>query len=396
MKKALIVSAVLILGGFLLFTGCQQTAVTSAKVYMQQSNWDKAIEQCKLAIAQVPNDADAYFVLGQAYGEKGLYGEMNQAFNKSIEAAPAKYNLQIQDYKNKYYAQLFNGGVSMIKQNKYAEAAENYRLCVQIYPKKTESYKNLGYIYAQQKNDSAAIDIYMKAIQADSADMEVRSSLGVLYYRNKQYDKAIAALQPVIQKSEPNSKTYMDALYYTAYSYDLLRQTDKAIDTYSNALKAAPGNKDLLFNLGRLYIIKENYGRASELFAEVLKSDPNDFDANFNTGICLFQQKKYDESLPFLKKSVELKPDNTSAWANLVVALDQASNKTPEGYLLIGKGLMQLEKTKDAIPYLKRVVLAQPGNLEAWEKLLEACTQTNDAKGAKEAQKKIDALKAGK
>jgi tetratricopeptide (TPR) repeat protein len=395
MKKALIVSAVLLLGIVFLFTGCQQTAVTSAKVYLQQNNWDKAIEQCRLAIEQVPNDADAYFVLGQAYGEKGSYREMNQAFNKSLESAP-KYGQQIQEYKNKYYAQLFNGGVGMIKQNKYDEAAENYRICVEIFPKKTDSYKNLGYIYAQQKNDSAAIDIYSKAIQADSADMEVRSSLGVLYYRNKQYDKAIAALQPVILKSKPDSKSYMDALYYTAYSYDLLHQTDKAIDTYLNALSAAPGNKDLLFNLGRLQIIKENYGKAAELFGEVLKTEPNDFDANFNTGICLFQMKKYDESVPYLKKSVEIKPENTSAWANLVVALDQSSNKNTDSFLLIGIGLMQLEKTKDAIIWLKKVVQAQPDNLKAWEKMLEACTQTNDTKGAKEAQKKIDALKAGK
>jgi tetratricopeptide (TPR) repeat protein len=396
MKKALIVSAVLLMGSVLLFTGCQQTAVTSAKVYMQQSNWDKAIEQCNLAIQQVPKDADAYFVLGQAYGEKGLYREMNHAFNKAAEFAPVKYKTQVDEYKNKFFAQLFNSGVNLIKQNKYAEAAENYKTCIEIFPNKMDSYKNLGYIYAQQKNDSAAIEIYTKAIQADSTDMEVRSSLGILHYRNKQYDKAIGALKPVIQKAKPDSKSYMDALYYTAYSYDLLRQTDKAIETYSNALAVSPSNKDLLFNLGRLHIIKENYGKAAELFSEVLKTDPSDFDANFNTGVCLFQMKKYDESIPFLKKSIEIKPDNTSAWANLVVALDQSSIKNPANNLLIGKGLMQLEKTKDALPWLKKVVQAEPANLEAWERLLEACTQTNDTKGAKEAKLKIDGLKAGK
>ena len=395
MKKACIASVVLALGATLLFMGCQQTAVTSAKVYMQQNNWDKAIEQCNLAIASVPNDPDAYFVLGQAYGEKGLYQEMFQAFNKSLEYSP-KYSTLIEDYKNKYYAQLFNSGVSLIKQNQYEQAVNNFKTCNLIFPNRMDAYINLGYTYTFLKNDSAATEVYKKAVQVDTANLEVRSLLGMMYYKTKQYDKAIEALKPVIGKAKPDSKQYMDALYYTAYSYDLLRQIDKAIETYTNALNVSPGNKDLLFNLGRLHIIKEDFSRAADYFAKVLESDPNDFDANFNTGICFFQQKKYDAALPYLQKSVELKPDNTQAWANLVVALDQSSNKNSETYRLIGKGLLQLDKAKDAIPYLKKSVGLQANNAPAWELLLEAYTKAGLTKEVRETQKKLDALRTGK
>jgi len=395
MKKLLIVLSVLILGGVLFFTGCQQTAVTSAKVYMQQNNYDKAIEQCKVAIAQVPNDPDAYFILGQSYGEKGMYSEMIDALNKTVSINP-KYSPQVQEYKTKYFTQLFNNGVGLIKQGKYDQAAENYRLCIAIFPQKTDSYKNLGYVYTQLKNDSAAIDTYKKAALVDSTDMEVQSSLGVLYYRNKQYDKAVTALKTVLAKAKSDSKQYMDALFYTAYSYDLLQQGDKAIELYSNALKLNPDNKDLLFNVGRLYLVKADYPNAVDRFRKVVTLDPNDFDANFNSGFCLFQLKKHEESLPYLKKSVEVKPDNTSAWAALVVALDQAGRKDSESYLLIGRGLLQLQKPKEAVPYLKKSVDLKADSIPAWEKLVEALNQAELPKEAKDAQKKLDALKGGK
>ena len=54
MKREFTILCVVLLGAILLFTQCQQTEITSAKVYMQQANYDKAIEQCKLAIEKVP------------------------------------------------------------------------------------------------------------------------------------------------------------------------------------------------------------------------------------------------------------------------------------------------------------------------------------------------------
>jgi tetratricopeptide (TPR) repeat protein len=84
MKKVYFLAIAVLLIGVIFYTGCQQTAITAAKVYMQQSNYDSAIEQCKAAIEQVPTDAEAYFVLGKAYGHKNMYQEMNEAFTQSM------------------------------------------------------------------------------------------------------------------------------------------------------------------------------------------------------------------------------------------------------------------------------------------------------------------------
>lgn len=421
MKKYSVTFMVLLLSCLIYMTGCQQTAVTSAKVYMQQNNYDKAIEQCKLAITQVQNNTDAYFILGLAYGEKGLYREMIDAFNTSLQISP-KYSVQVQEFKSKYFAQAFNSGVALIKQNQYEQAAENYKTCIEIFPKKIESYINLGYIYTLMKNDSAAIEINKKAILADSSNLEVHTSLGMLYYRTKQYEKAIDAFKPVIKVSKPDSKNYLDGLYCTALSYDLLQQTDKAIETYNNALKVTPDNKDIIFNLGRLYTIKGDkamnqyndatlkisksgkdsllnmgrvyYQNAMDQFQTVVAVEPNDFEANFNIGYALSKQNKFEEAIPYLKKSYEMKPDNSSAWVNYVSTIEKAEKKDAEYYFVMGKGIMQFQKVKDAIPYLQNSLALNPNNAAVLESLIIAYEKSGFTKEAAEARKKANALKS--
>ncbi len=303
----------------LLFTQCD-TYVTSAKVYMQQSNYDKAIEMSQLALAQNPKNAEAYFVLGQAYGSKGMYRDMNDAFNKCLEISKA-HEKDVAFYKEKYYADLFNSGVDDIRRGNLEKAVEKFKLAIEILPRRVDGYKNLAYTYTQLQQDSLAIDTYKQAIQIDPNDMELHIFLGILYYRNKMYEESISAFQPILEKGDPRSKSYSEALYYTAYSYDLLGKSDKALETYKSALEASPDDKDLIFNLGRLYYMQSNYEKAIEYFGKVLSADSTDFDANINIGNSYIQLKKFKESLPYLERATRLQPDNPNAWYNLAVAL---------------------------------------------------------------------------
>jgi tetratricopeptide (TPR) repeat protein len=315
-----------------LTSGCQQTAVTSAKLYVQQANFDKAIEQCQEAIKLAPNDAEAYFVMGQAYGLKGMYKEMNQAFNKSLGFSN-KHAVAIDQEKQKYYVNLFNNGVSSIKQAKPDKAIEEFSLAIEIFPNRIDAYKNLAYTYTQMNDYTKAIEVYNNAILKDSTDLELKTFLGILYYLDKKYEKAVESLKIVIEKGDNKSKYYAEALYNIAYSYDLLGQSDMAIKTYESALAMNPGDKDLMFNMGRLYFIQENYEKAIESFQNVLKSSPDDFETLLNIGNVYLRMTKFDQALQYFEKSIQIKPDNPTAWNNLGVC-----------YVRMGKG----DKAKEA------------------------------------------------
>jgi tetratricopeptide (TPR) repeat protein len=304
---------------FALFTSCEDQYTAGAKVYMQQNNYDKAIEQCLLAIDQVPNNVEANYVLGQAYGQKGMYSEMNAAFNRSLAISPI-HEADIKYNREKFYAELFNSGVAKIKEDKLDEAARKFEISTEILPKKLDGYKNLAFTYTKMGKDSMAIETYKKAIVIDSTDQELRTFMGILYYKIKKFEFCISTMSTVMAKANPKSKQYADALYYTAYSYDLLGKADEALGVYLKALEQSPNDVDLLFNLGRLYYVKNSYDKALEYFNKVLLVNPEDFEGNMNVGNCYLQLKKHQESLPFLQKAVAIKPDNSQAWNNLAVA----------------------------------------------------------------------------
>ena len=325
MKRMIVVLAVALVGGIILFTGCQSTAVSSAKVYIQQNNYDAAIEQAQLAIEQEPDNAEAHFVLGNAYGMKSMFREMNDAYTKSLGLSD-KHAEEIDHSRLKYWIDLFNTAVGEIKQDQLDEAAENFQLCTELMPDKIDAYKNLAFVYSQAGNTEDAIEAYKKGLEVDPTDVEMKNFLGVLYYQSKQYDAAIEVLSQVLEESDPTTEAYKQALFNVAFSYDLKGEPEKAIQAYKNALEAVPGDKDLNFNLARLYYMQDNFDEAIVWFNQVLGLDPNDFEANFNIGVSNLQMDKFEEAVPYLEKATEINPANANAWTNLGIAYVRAGD----------------------------------------------------------------------
>ena len=322
MKRFTLIAVVLT--AFTIFwVGCQQTAVTSAKVYIQQQNYEKAIEQGELAVKTNPGDPEAHFVLGQAYGLVGEYRKMNEAFTKSLDASP-KSEAAIKQQRNKYYVDLFNAGANAIKNNELDQAEENYSICTAMIPDRSGAYTNLALVYNLKENPQLAMANYEKAIELDPEDLKVRLQLGMVMYREgsndkSMYPKAIEVFQYILEHAEPGSEEYNQALLHIAYSYDLMGDQAKAIETYMKAISENPDDKDIWFNLGRLYFMQENFDKAIESFTEVIRLAPEDFESNLNVAQALLEMEKWAEAIPYYEKAVEVNPESAIAWNNLGV-----------------------------------------------------------------------------
>ena len=85
----------------LLLLACQSKQVISAKVYLEQEEWDKAIEQLEQAVQLYPTDAEAYYLLGKAYANQGEREKMNEVFDQSLKLSP-KFKQQIKAIREKY------------------------------------------------------------------------------------------------------------------------------------------------------------------------------------------------------------------------------------------------------------------------------------------------------
>ena len=348
--RAKIAVFVLLLGSLalVLMTACQTKEVTSAKVYIQQDNWDKAIEQLEQAVKLYPNDAEAYYLLGEGYGNQGKWAKMNEAFDKSLENSPT-FEAQIKSNREKYWVTTFNSGVSRINGGDIEGAIKQFKTCLIIDPKRAEAYKNLAYAYTRSNNLDAAKNVYEEFLKVEPDNMETMQALASIYFQLKKYEPVVE-LEKKALKLEPENS---DAIANLALAYDFLGKKDEAIDTYSKALAKNPDDKDLLFNLARLYYMNNKYDKAIELFQKVIKLDPNDFDSNLNVGnaylsmgesyrkelvkkendgkeITKEEKEKlvgfFKQSIPYLEKAKSIKPENANLWSNLGVAYVQTGN----------------------------------------------------------------------
>ncbi len=329
-----------------LMWGCQPKEVTSAKVYIQQNDWDSAIKQLEIAVQNYPENAEAHYLLGRAYGMKGRFEDMNREFEASLKADP-KFATQIEFERNKYWIESYNKGVQMFNADKIEEAIEAFKKAAVIDPNRVETYRNLAVAYARAKRFEEAIGAFQKAIELDPNSPETLLNMGMVYYQMEKFKESAETLEKVLELQPDN----VDAITTLGLAYHMLGETDKAIAAYERALQKAPSNPDLLFNYAALLLKKGEFERAAETFKSLLKDNPDDYDAVIAVADAFLQvaekftkeankleteddtanreeieklrktaKEFYAKAVPYLEKATQLKPDNRNIWFNLGVA----------------------------------------------------------------------------
>ena len=265
-KYAALVAVLSVVVLSMFITGCQVKEVTSAKVYIQQDNWDKAMEQLQLAVELYPTNAEAWFMLGQGYSRKNDFENMNMAFEKSLDASPS-FAAKIAYERERYYVNYFNNGHKRATSGMFEDAIEDFQTCITIDPTRQGSYKNLGYTYVQMGDLEKSIEFYEKAYELDPKDIDSMRSLNSLYLQNEQFEKVIEISDNILELDPTDTETVANK----AIAYDFMGESDKAFETYDEALKLNPDDVDIIFNLGRLYYIGEDYENAIAQFKNWLK-----------------------------------------------------------------------------------------------------------------------------
>ena len=105
-----------------------------------------------------------------------------------------------------------------------------------------------------------------KALKMDPTDAALKQELGLFYYDQKQFTKATAYFEEIIESGPPGLAMNR---FFLACSYNELGKTQQAIDLLEQALKFDPLSTTLYIELIRLYSekgLKEQVQRISKQF----------------------------------------------------------------------------------------------------------------------------------
>lgn len=158
------------------------------EMYFKQEEYKKAIAAYEKAIQIASDYAEAYCSLGRAYGKTGKCKKSKDSFERAIEINP--------NYAEAHYLL----GVLAYNHKRYGKSMESIKRAVEINPKYAKAYSFLGLIYERKPSTrKEAIETYEQAIRFDPNDAKTYHRLGRLYSKLGLWEQAIQAYRQEIR-----------------------------------------------------------------------------------------------------------------------------------------------------------------------------------------------------
>ena len=351
-NSKLFVVAFLILS--LVFVGyqCGSTEITSAKLYMQQKNWDKAIEVLNKEITKNPGSTEGYYLLGEIYREQGNTKKMLESYNASLGAGN-NFEKDIKDKKYSAWASSINKGSALFSSaNKIADkdsinilldkAINELKSSTEIEPDSALGYQYLAYAYLTKNEVASAVAPLEKLISINNSK-DGYKLLGDIYVTNGtnlknagndaeakvEFNKCIDILEKGL-KSYPDDS---DLLVSLSTAYLGADRGTEALDKYKRLAETKPDDKNVLYNYGVLLLGIEDFSGAETQFKKAIEIDPAYDNAIYNLGVTYLKwgsylnkkadeegkvsdeyKSKYQAALPYLEKAVQMPDANAQTW----------------------------------------------------------------------------------
>jgi tetratricopeptide (TPR) repeat protein len=189
--------------------------------------------------------------------------EADQAYQKGVELMKAgRYDEALRNFENmlsvhEYAEVYFNLGYIKSARGEYEDAVKCFRQATRInndfaraYQKMAEAYEQLGRtelaeqyyaqaaeIFMERKNDTEAEEAFQAVVNLNPETINVYNSLGIIYRRQGRLDDAVTQ--------------------------------------YRKALKVHPDDENIMFNLSRAYIDRNEFDLAHETLNRALEANPD-------------------------------------------------------------------------------------------------------------------------
>ncbi|GBD88697.1 TPR repeat-containing protein YrrB [bacterium BMS3Abin03] len=387
MHKARILIIVTFMAG-LIFTGfqCSSTELTSARLYIQQKNFDKALEVLQKEVQKNPKSDEGWYLLGFVYGEKNMIDSMVTAYDNSL-AVSKKFGKEIDNNKLSKWADNFNKGATYFQRGNsitdkdsakiyYDRSAEAFKIATILEPDSADSYKNLAFVYLSEGKNKEAIEPLQKLIDLKQ-ELDGYKYLGQIYYTLGLNSRQAYQL-------EGNAEDSVRAEEYFK----------KAISILDAGSKLYPDDGDILKTLSASYIQTGKLDIALKSFETLVEKEPENKTYRYNYGVILLQAGDYPAAETQFKKALEIDPDYENASYNLGITYVTWGTKLSKEIEASGEFSDEYkQKYKEAIPYLEKVIEREPDNAEVWNLLGKVYSVLDMQDKAINAFNKVDQLR---
>ena len=248
-----------------------------------QTDPDRASELLEKAVAQSPNNAEAHYLLGEAYGmqaqranmfsKAGLAKKTQAEFERAVQLDPNMLDARMGLMQYYMMAPGFMGG----DEDKAQQQVDEIR-------KRDASYgaRAQAFLYTQQKKPDLARKVYLDLIKEQPNSPKAHYGYGAFLLTNdKDYKKAAQEFEASIKADA----TYMPGWFQIGHTAALngtdLARGEAALQKYLNYTPKSgePSHARAHFWLGQIYEKQGKKNEARQEYTTSLKLNPAQKDA---------------------------------------------------------------------------------------------------------------------
>jgi tetratricopeptide (TPR) repeat protein len=325
--------------------------------------------------AKPEQTAASYFQRGLEAIRRGAFSEAEAQINAGLQlepSSPAGYDLL---------------GIAYDGLERHVEAERAFREALKLNPRFVPARNDLGRSLYQRGMVQAAEQEFKQTLLIDSQNFTASYNLGLLARDAKRYAESAQYLEKARQASPADIPT----LFTLCGAYLGAGQTDRAISAAGQLVAINPGNPQIRFSLGTLFLEWKQYAEAAEHLERARINAPRNFELLHNLGQAYNHLKKYTEAEDAFLQALSIQGDSVETLYQLAVVYAQSGHpdqaiqilvrarqlapKRPDVLLLLGRECIQEGFVDDAIEVLQDCAAIDAGKVEPHLLLGEAYTQ---------------------
>ena len=325
--------------------GAPPPELGKAEEFIQKQQYADAEPLLRKVVESDPGNYVAWFDLGFTENALGRIDDSIAAYRKSVAAKPdvfeANLNLGLQLAKaSQPDAEQFLRAATQLKPTSHAaegkarawlslahileatkpeEAVAAYHQAAVLQPKDPEPHLAAGFLLEKQNKFADAEQEYKAALELDPASADAATGLANIYLRGNRFPEAESALKKVVA-AHPE-----DAAAHAQLGRVLSAEgkNDAAITEFEAAAKLAPGDLVVQRYLADTYTSAGKMDEAVIANRTLVAAHPDDAEMRRGLGEALLRAKKFPDAQREFLTAVKLNPKMGEAYGDLAFAASE-------------------------------------------------------------------------
>lgn len=284
-------------------------------VLYRAGDQEESLRQAKAAIAETPDNAEAYKNAGVALEEMRKFEASEHAYREALRIKP--------DYENVH----FDLGNLYSAKGDLQGAIDEYKKALTLDPKDIGAHVNLAYAYFDKKDFDSAIKVLREGKKLDPRNVNIRRDLGSALLQSNQSPQAVVEFRELEAMAPESDICHLCLAVALRRTGDL----EGSKKEYKIAQRVDPSNPVVHDGLGVIYETQKNYPAALEEYKKESDLDPNGSTGHWRVGLILLAMKDTKKALDELETAEKLDPGNADVHEAYALALAASGDKQKAG-----------------------------------------------------------------